>query len=299
MCVMAELAMAGRAVRMGYWTAVILGVLAILAILFTPIVGLLYALFFLAVAWGIRRGQPWAALTGGCFLAFSVAVVVSRGRDTGSTPLVTLMLGLAVNLVAAYLLFSAAKPLWREEKPANRTFAALRVWPWLLVLAMTGMRLHGTKVPSTGCSHDSLPLNIVLRKVPLGEPPLFSRQVDQVSPGRRMMASYGILPTRLARANRIEKVAEVGKALDGLACYAEVGGRREHVAIIGPHSAFSDFVCRRKVYCVGGAYEEIAGAGNHQRTGPPQQSLVDGNEVPQSVLYVLGEAQGQFARITE
>ncbi len=50
---------------------------------------------------------------------------------------------------------------------------------------------------------------------------------------------------------------------------------------------------------VGGAYEEIAGSGNHQRTGPPQQSFVDGNEVPQSVLYVLGEAQGQIARIFE
>lgn len=90
-----------------------------------------------------------------------------------------------------------------------------------------------------------------------------------------------------------------GEVLDGLARYAEVGGRREHVAIIGPHSALSDFVCRRQVYCVGGAYEEIAGAGNHQRTGPPQQSFVDGNEVPQSGLYVLGEAQGQFARIPE
>src|SRR6266478_7505684 len=86
--------------------------------------------------------------------------------------------------------------------------------------------------------------------------------------------------------------------LDGLACQAKVRGRREHVAVIGPHSAFSDLLCRRKMDCVGGAYEEIAGTGNDPRTGPPQQSFVDGNEVPQSVLYVLGEAQGQFARIT-
>ena len=61
---------------------------------------------------------------------------------------------------------------------------------------------------------------------------------------------------------------------------------------------FSDLLCRRKMDCVGGAYEEIAGTGNDPRTGPPQQSFVDGNEVPQSVLYVLGEAQGQFARVT-
>jgi hypothetical protein len=85
--------------------------------------------------------------------------------------------------------------------------------------------------------------------------------------------------------------------LHGLASQAKVGGRGEHVAVIGPHRAFSDFVRRRKMDCVGGAYEEIAGTGNHQCTGPPEQSFVDGNEFPQSVLYALGETQSQFARI--
>jgi signal peptidase I len=42
-----------------------------------------------------------------------------------------------VNLAAAYFLFGAAKQLWRAEKPENRTFAALRVWPWLVVIAAT------------------------------------------------------------------------------------------------------------------------------------------------------------------
>jgi len=37
------------------------------------------------------------------------------------------------------------------------------------------------------------------------------------------------------------------------------------VAVIGPHSAFSDFVCRREVYCVGGAYQEIAGTGKREQ----------------------------------
>ena len=69
-------------------------------------------------------------------------------------------------------------------------------------------------------------------------------------------------------------------ALDGPACQAEVGGSREHVAVVGPHMAFSDFVCCRKMHSVSSAYEEIAGSGNHERTGPPQQSFVDGNQVP-------------------
>jgi hypothetical protein len=58
----------------------------------------------------------------------------------------------------------------------------------------------------------------------------------------------------------------------------------------------SDLVCRRKMDCLSGAYEEIAGSGNHRYTGPPEQSFVDGNEVPQSVS-MLGETQSQFARI--
>jgi hypothetical protein len=71
------------------------------------------------------------------------------------------------------------------------------------------------------------------------------------------------------------------------------------VAIVGPHRVLADFVRGRKVDCVGGAYEEIAGTGNHQRTGSPQQSFVEGNEVPQSVPYVIGEARGEFAHIFE
>ena len=82
-------------------------------------------------------------------------------------------------------------------------------------------------------------------------------------------------------------------ALDGPACQSEVGGGREHVAVVGPHIAFSDFVRCRKMHCVSGAYEEIAGSGNHERTGPPQQSFVDGNQLPQTVPYVLGECKRQ------
>ena len=87
-------------------------------------------------------------------------------------------------------------------------------------------------------------------------------------------------------------------ALDGPAYQTEVSGRREHVPVIGPHIAFSDFVCRRKMNCVSRTYVEISGSGNHQQTGPPQQSLVNGNEVPQPVHYVLGKARGQVARGT-
>ena len=51
--------------------------------------------------------------------------------------------------------------------------------------------------------------------------------------------------------------------------------------------------------CVRRAYEEIAGSGNHQRTGPAQQSFVDRYEIPQSGFYVLGKAHGKCLRIAD
>jgi hypothetical protein len=79
----------------------------------------------------------------------------------------------------------------------------------------------------------------------------------------------------------------------------EIRGRREHVAVVGPHIVFSDVLRRCQVHGVGGAYEEIARSGNHQCTGPPQQSLVYWNQIPQSVFNVPEEARGQLARVFE
>lgn len=86
----------------------------------------------------------------------------------------------------------------------------------------------------------------------------------------RKISSTGIITTPRRSAD----------ASDGPAPQAEVGGSREHVAVVGPDIAFSDFVRCRKMHSVSGANEEILGSGNHERTGPPQQSFVDGNQVP-------------------
>ena len=58
--------------------------------------------------------------------------------------------------------------------------------------------------------------------------------------------------------------------LDGSACQPKVVGRREHVAVVGPHVAFTEFLRSRKVHGVCGTYEEIAWSGYHQRASPPQ-----------------------------
>ena len=86
--------------------------------------------------------------------------------------------------------------------------------------------------------------------------------------------------------------------LYGTACQAKVSGGREHVPVVGPHIDLSDLVRGQQMHGAGGAQEEIPGSGNHSRTGPPQQGFADGNEVPQSALYVLGKARGQVAGVT-
>jgi len=70
------------------------------------------------------------------------------------------------------------------------------------------------------------------------------------------------------------------KRLDGTANKAELGRSREHMTVIGPYTGLTDFMGRRKMDRVAGAYEEIVGTREHERTGPPQQSFIYGNEVP-------------------
>jgi len=45
--------------------------------------------------------------------------------------------------------------------------------------------------------------------------------------------------------------------LNGPACQTEVWGYREHVAGVGPHTAFSDVEHRREMQGAGGTYEDL------------------------------------------
>jgi hypothetical protein len=47
----------------GFWIAAILALLGLASALANPLIGELQGAIFLAVAWGIRRGQAWAAIT--------------------------------------------------------------------------------------------------------------------------------------------------------------------------------------------------------------------------------------------
>ena len=69
------------------------------------------------------------------------------------------------------------------------------------------------------------------------------------------------------------------------------------MTIVSPYVAFPDLVRGRQMHGIGGADEKIARSGDDQRTGPPQQRLADGDEVPQPVLYVLGKARSKIASV--
>ncbi|HEV2447812.1 MAG TPA: hypothetical protein VGS58_17905, partial [Candidatus Sulfopaludibacter sp.] len=69
----------GTAAKRGFWLAVVLACLSLLVAFFMPVAGALRAVFWLAVAWGIRRRQWWAPLTGLALLALETLVAAWHG----------------------------------------------------------------------------------------------------------------------------------------------------------------------------------------------------------------------------
>ena len=122
--------------RRGFWTAAIIGCLGLMMVFVNPVVGLLHAALFFAVAWGIRRGHFWAALTG-LFLVVSPAITVamrfrtSDARENGQMGALLVSAGLA--LACAYLFLRAAVDLHRSGHA--RAAASL---PWAVIIGAVG-----------------------------------------------------------------------------------------------------------------------------------------------------------------
>src|SRR6266404_8553131 len=92
----------GKTARTGFWVAVGLGCLALASVLTAPIPGVFFAAFFFAIAWGIRRRQAWAAITGAVVLLLPILAIATRWSDFSSSTVWVLIIDGAITLACLY-----------------------------------------------------------------------------------------------------------------------------------------------------------------------------------------------------
>jgi signal peptidase I len=127
----------GTAARRGSWLAVALAVFSLAAMLMAPLPGALQAALWLAVAWGIRRRQWWAALTGGVVSVAGVAVVVLRAVAGGAGAAAPAVVPAVViwglfGVACGYFFLRAALELRVTGKGAAK-------WPWVALVCGYGL----------------------------------------------------------------------------------------------------------------------------------------------------------------
>jgi signal peptidase I len=129
-------AVAGPAARKGFWLAIIVASFFLVSAFFVPVVGILYAVAFFVVAWSIRRGQPWAAVAGACFLLVPFVLAVVRSATAGglgsSGHLLDVLLSAGIVFVCVFFLLQAAWGL--RHPPLAAGPPRLRAWPWIAVI---------------------------------------------------------------------------------------------------------------------------------------------------------------------
>ena len=166
--------------RRGFWTAALIGLLYLATAYANPVVGLAYSLVFLAAAWGIRKGQAWAAIAAALILVAPVVGAVFRGTFTnkiGITETISTAVGVCLLLLAAILLVRAAWELWRGPQ--------FSIWIAFLALAMAGSICYRPMMIPTGGMEDSLLIgdqmlvNTIQRHPQRGDMVLFEYPIDR------------------------------------------------------------------------------------------------------------------------
>lgn len=92
--------------RLGFWAAVLLGVIGLADMLSSPIMGSVEAALFFAAAWGIRRGRPWAAMAALTMVAAPVVAMLFQGIGRASAAGLVIP-SLLLTLFAALFAYSA------------------------------------------------------------------------------------------------------------------------------------------------------------------------------------------------
>jgi signal peptidase I len=113
-----------REQRLGFWAAIASGLLALVGTFVMP-VNIVFVLLSFAFAWGIRRGQMWAALAAAAYAIIPMAVLAFQTE----APLVTRVFAIAINLLFAWFFARAALALGR----AGGGLGGRPVWIALIV----------------------------------------------------------------------------------------------------------------------------------------------------------------------
>jgi len=132
--------------RRGFWAAIASGLLGLVGTLVMP-VNILSALLSFAFAWGIRRGQTWAAIAATAFAIFPLSKVASR-TDGALAPLA---LGIVVQLLFAWFFARAALALGRAGGGGGRP-----VWTALIVAFAAFLLLFGEYSMPSGSMEDTV-----------------------------------------------------------------------------------------------------------------------------------------------
>src|SRR4051812_14987493 len=110
--------------RRGFWAAIARGLLALVGTLVLPL-NILSVLLSFAFAWGIRRGQMWAAIAAAAFSLIPIAAATARG----GAPMSSLAIGIGVELLFIWFFVRAALALGR----AGRGGAGRRGWTGIIL----------------------------------------------------------------------------------------------------------------------------------------------------------------------
>jgi signal peptidase I len=152
-----------REQRLGFWAAIASGLLALVGTFVMP-VNIVSALLAFAFAWGIRRGQMWAALAAAAYAIIPMAVLAFQTE----APLLTRLFAIAINLLFAWFFGRAALALGR----AGGGLAGRPVWIALIVACGAfWIGFHPYAMPTASMEDTILVNENVLVRSALGRAP--------------------------------------------------------------------------------------------------------------------------------